>query len=96
MLARVVTGGLPCLACLPVLTATHYHHTIKTWISCAVLRQERLTSLTTLVPLGGGLHAQAVVPDTSRIYVHVALGFHPGGAAAAAPPLRRKGGRVWV
>ncbi|KAL4449362.1 hypothetical protein ABPG77_007006 [Micractinium sp. CCAP 211/92] len=56
----------------------------------ALLQQEQLQSLTTLVPLGAGLHAQATVPDTSRIYVHVGLGFHPeltldeATAAAAA------------
>lgn len=40
--------------------------------------QEQLRSLTMLVPLGAGLHAQAAVPDASRIYLHVGLGFHPG------------------
>lgn len=40
--------------------------------------QEQLGQLRALVPLGAGLHAQAAVPDTSRICVHVALGFRPG------------------
>ncbi|PSC70966.1 UXT-like protein [Micractinium conductrix] len=59
----------------------------------AVLQREKLGSLTTLVPLGAGVHAQAAVPDTSRLFVHVALGFHPEltleEAAAAAAARRR-------
>ena len=53
----------------------------------------KVGSLTTLVPLGAGVHAQAAVPDTSRLFVHVALGFHPEltleEAAAAAAARRR-------
>lgn len=61
--------------------------------------QERLGQLRALVPLGGGVHAQAEVPDTSRIYVHIALGFHPGGqvtgwAVVAASLLPQAGRRV--
>lgn len=44
--------------------------------------QEQLGRLRALVPMGAGVHAQAEVPDTSRICVHVALGFHPGGQVA--------------
>lgn len=45
----------------------------------SIAPQERLEQLRMLVPLGAGVHAQADVPDASRICVHVALGFHPGG-----------------
>ncbi|KAL4448163.1 hypothetical protein ABPG75_005382 [Micractinium tetrahymenae] len=59
----------------------------------ALLQREQLQSLTTLVPLGAGLHAQAAVPDASRICVHVGLGFHPeltlDEAQAAAAAWRR-------
>ena len=64
--------------------------------------QEELAQLRALVPLGAGVHAQAEVPDTSRICMHVALGFHPGGMklvaglhgyleAARGQPWRAKG-----
>lgn len=57
-----------------------------------MLQRERLEQLRMLVPLGAGVHAQADVPDASRICVHVALGFHPEltlDEAKAAAELRR-------
>ncbi len=53
--------------------------------------QEELAQLRALVPLGAGVHAQAEVPDTSRICMHVALGFHPGGLKLA----EGGGGLAW-
>lgn len=49
--------------------------------------QEGLREVDTLVPLGAGVHARAAVPDTSRIFVHVALGFHPGEGVGQAARL---------
>lgn len=43
--------------------------------------------------LGAGVHAAAAVPDASRIFPHVGLGFHPEltlAEAAAAAALRRQ------
>ncbi|PRW45056.1 UXT-like protein [Chlorella sorokiniana] len=58
-----------------------------------MLQRERMGELRALMPLGAGLHAQAEVSDASRIYVHVALGFHPeltlDEAKAAAERRRR-------
>lgn len=65
----------------------------------ALLQREQLQSLTTLVPLGAGLHAQAAVPDAARICVHVGLGFHPEltldeATAAAAARRQHLQGRI--
>lgn len=41
-----------------------------------LLEQNRLQKLNTMVNLGSEVYAQAEVPDTSRIYVDIGLGFH--------------------
>ncbi|KAI8462874.1 MAG: Prefoldin subunit-domain-containing protein [Monoraphidium minutum] len=42
----------------------------------AALQQEGRGELKTLVDIGSGVHCQARVRDTSRIYMAVGLGFH--------------------
>ncbi|KAL9661381.1 hypothetical protein QQ045_026205 [Rhodiola kirilowii] len=40
------------------------------------LEENNVTNLETMVNLGSEVYAQAEVPDTSRIFVDVGLGFH--------------------
>ncbi|KAI5059566.1 hypothetical protein GOP47_0025885 [Adiantum capillus-veneris] len=40
------------------------------------LEQQKLRKLKSLVNLGSEVYAQAEVPDTSRIFVDIGLGFH--------------------
>ncbi|CAM8979953.1 hypothetical protein QQ045_001603 [Rhodiola kirilowii] len=40
------------------------------------LEENNVTNLKTMVNLGSEVYAQAEVPDTSRIFVDVGLGFH--------------------
>lgn len=59
----------------------------------AALEQEGRRELKTLVDLGSGAYCQARVPDTSRIFVAVGLGFHVEctlGEAAALAERRRE------
>lgn len=41
-----------------------------------LLEQQKLRKLKSLVNLGSEVYAQAEVPDTSRIFVNIGLGFH--------------------
>jgi prefoldin alpha subunit len=41
-----------------------------------VLREQKQTSLKTMVNLGSDFYVQAKVPDTTYLYVGVGLGFH--------------------
>ena len=41
-----------------------------------MLQEQKKTSLKTMVNLGSDFYVQAKVPDTSKIYVSIGLGFH--------------------
>ncbi len=44
--------------------------------SVHMLQQQKLTKLRTMINLGSEVYAQAEVPDLSRIFVDIGLGFH--------------------
>jgi len=41
-----------------------------------IIQKGHMDELTTMVDLGSQFYVQALIPDTSRIYVEVGLGFH--------------------
>eukprot|EP00850_Spirogloea_muscicola_P011625 SM000073S21401 [mRNA] locus=s73:54452:55874:- [translate_table: standard] len=44
--------------------------------SIGLMQQQKLTRMRSMVSLGSEVYMQADVPDTSRIFVNVGLGFH--------------------
>eukprot|EP00850_Spirogloea_muscicola_P009131 SM000050S17056 [mRNA] locus=s50:645771:646680:+ [translate_table: standard] len=44
--------------------------------SIGLIQQQKLTRMRSMVSLGSEVYMQADVPDTSRIFVNVGLGFH--------------------
>jgi len=41
-----------------------------------LIQQNELKSLTTQINLGSDLYVQAKIPNTSRVYLNIGLGFH--------------------